>query len=50
MNKIIVVGNKIIPLDNNDILVNDNAIKFIKNGNYYIEYIDCDIFNFNIIV
>ena len=50
MNKIIVVENKIIPLDNNDILVNDNAIKFIKNGNYYIEYVDCDKVNFNIIV
>ena len=42
MNKIKVVENKIIPFDNDDVLINDNSITFKKNGNYYIDYIDCD--------
>lgn len=42
MNKIKVVENKIIPFDNNDVIINGPTIKFINNGNYYIDYIDCD--------
>lgn len=48
MNKIRVVENKIIPFDNNDVLINDNIIKFRGNGDYYIEYIDCDNISFTI--
>ena len=48
MNKIKVVENKIIPFDNTGILVEDNSIKFLSNGNYYIEYIDCNDVNFTI--
>lgn len=43
MNKILVVENKFIPYDGNDIIIDNNTINFINNGNYYIEYIDCDI-------
>lgn len=45
MNKIKVVGNKIIPIDNVDIVVEDNSVKFTNNGDYYIEYIECDNIN-----
>ena len=48
MNKIKVVENKIIPFDNGDILIDGNLIKFIKNGNFYIEYIDSNEIDFNI--
>jgi len=48
MNKIKVVENKIIPFDNSDLLINDNCIKFVNNGDYYIEYIDSDNINVNI--
>ena len=48
MNKILVVENKIIPFDNSDVIIDDNNIKFINNGNYYIEYIDCNNICFNI--
>ena len=42
MNKIRVVRNKIIPFDNDDVLVNNNSITFKHNGNYFIDYIDSD--------
>lgn len=45
MNKIKVVNNKIIPCDNIGLLINNNCITFIKNGNYEIEYINCDKVN-----
>lgn len=48
MNKIRVVENRIIPLENSDIIVSDSYIKFMCNGDYYIEYIDCDDINFSI--
>jgi len=48
MNKIIVVENKIIPYDNSDIVIDNNTIKFINNGNFYIEYIDSDNISVNI--
>ena len=40
MNKISIVNNKIIPLDNDDVIIDDNIISFNNNGNYLIEYID----------
>ena len=48
MNKIKVVENKIIPFDNSDVLINNNSIKFISNGDYYIEYIDSNNIDINI--
>lgn len=42
MNKIIVVNNKIIPSLCDDIIICDNEITFLHNGNYLIEYIDSD--------
>ena len=36
MNKISIVNNKIIPLDNKDVIINDNIISFNSNGNYLI--------------
>lgn len=48
MNKILVVENKIIPFENSDVLIENNNIKFNNNGNYCIEYIDCNSINFNI--
>lgn len=48
MNKILVVENKIIPFDNSDVLIDENIIKFNNNGNYYIEYIDCNNISINI--
>lgn len=50
MNKIIVVENKIIPFDNSNVLIDGTTIKFIGNGNYYIDYIDCDDVTINIVV
>lgn len=48
MNKIKVVENKIIPFDNSDVIINGPTIKFINNGNYYVDYIDCDNVSINI--
>jgi len=48
MNKIRVVNNIIVPYDNDYVLISDNSITFINNGNYYIDYIDCDYINLNI--
>ena len=48
MNKIIVVGNKIIPFDNSDVVIDNNTIKFLNNGDFYIEYIDSDNISINI--
>lgn len=48
MNKIKVVENKIIPFDGEGVRIEDNNITFMNNGNYYIEYIDCDSISFNI--
>lgn len=42
MNKIKVVNNIIIPFDNDDVLISDNNITFLNNGNYFIDYLDCD--------
>lgn len=42
MNKIRVVENKIIPFDNSDVIIDGTTIRFISNGDYYIEYIDSD--------
>lgn len=50
MNKIKVVNNMIIPYDNDDIIINNNEITFLENGNYIIEYIDSDNININIII
>lgn len=47
MNKIKVVENKFIPFDNSDVFIDDNNIEFLNNGDYYIEYIDCDRVNIN---
>ncbi len=47
MNKIKVVENVIIPFDNSDVVINDNNIEFINNGDYYIEYIDSDNISIN---
>lgn len=48
MNKIRVVNNMIIPSVNDDVLIRDNEITFLNNGNYYIDYIDCDNISFKI--
>lgn len=48
MNKILVVENKIIPFDNSNVIIENNNIKFNNNGNYYIEYMDCNNININI--
>lgn len=48
MNKICIVKNIIIPLDSDFININNNEISFLENGNYIIEYIDCDNVNLNI--
>ena len=42
MNKIKVVNNKIIPFVSDDVEINDNNINFNNNGNYFIDYIDCN--------
>ena len=42
MNKIKVVNNKIIPFVSDDVEINDNSINFNHNGNYFIDYIDCN--------
>ena len=41
MNRIRVVNNEVIPFDDDSVLINDNEITFLANGNYYIEYLDC---------
>ena len=48
MNKIKVVENKIIPFVSNDVKIDNNIITFINNGNYCIDYIDCDCVNITI--
>ena len=48
MNKISIVKNIIIPFDNDYISINDENIDFLENGNYVIEYIDCDNVELNI--
>ena len=48
MNRIIVENNIIIPYNSNGILINDNTITFINNGNYCFDYIDCDNIYFNV--
>lgn len=48
MNKIKVVNNLIIPFDNDDVIIRDNTITFINNGNYSIDYFDCDNINLTI--
>lgn len=48
MNKIKVVNNVIIPLGNDSVVIENNTITFLKNGNYYIEYIDSNNINLTI--
>jgi Fe-S cluster assembly scaffold protein SufB len=48
MNKILVIENKIIPFDDSNVIIENNTIKFYNNGNYYIEYIDCNDISINI--
>lgn len=48
MNKIKVVENRIIPFDNSDVIIDNNSIRFINNGDYYIEYIDSNNVNIDI--
>ena len=50
MNKIIVVENKIIPFDNSDVIIDNNTIRFVNSGNFYIEYIDSSDIDIDIIV
>lgn len=50
MNKIIVVKNKIIPYDDDSIIIENSTIKFTCNGDYYIEYIDCNYVKINIVL
>lgn len=50
MNKIIVVKNKIIPYDDDSIIIENSTIKFTCNGDYYIEYIDCNDVKINIVL
>ncbi len=45
MNKIKVVNNRIIPFISDKVIINGNSITFKENGNYYIDYIDCDKIN-----
>ena len=45
MNKIKVVENRIIPFDNSDVMINNDSVRFINNGDYYIEYIDSNNVN-----
>ncbi len=47
MNKILVIKNKIEKKDN-DIEISDNKITFKENGDYLIDYIDCDEVNIDI--
>lgn len=48
MNKISIVKNDIIPFDSQYISVDDNNIFFLENGNYILEYIECDDVKLNI--
>ena len=48
MNKISIVNNHIIPFDIDGVSLNDNNISFLENGNYLVEYIDCNEINLNI--
>lgn len=48
MNKISIVNNKIIPFDNDNVIINDNIINFLNNGDYILEYIDSN--NVNIMI
>ena len=47
MNKISIVNNIIIPYDNSDIIINDNNISFLKDGEYIIEYNDSNDISLN---
>lgn len=50
MNKLIVVENNIIPFNNDNVIIDGNSIKFINNGNYYIDYINSNNICFNIVI
>lgn len=50
MNKIIVVENNIIPFNNENVIIDGNSIRFISNGNYYIDYINSDNVCFDIVI
>ena len=42
MNTINVVNNMIIPFIDNNVIINGNSVDFLGNGDYFIEYIECD--------
>ncbi len=48
MNKISIVKNNIIPFDIEGVSVNGNDISFTENGNYILEYIECNNIELNI--
>lgn len=48
MNKIKVVNNRIIPFISDNVSTCDNSISFNENGNYFIEYIGCDMVKLSI--
>ncbi len=50
MHKINVVNNKIIPFDDDSIMIDNDSLIFLDSGDYVIEYIECNNIeiNFNI--
>jgi len=48
MNKILVVNNKLSNLYNDNLTIIDNHLIFNENGDYNINYIDCDNINLTI--
>ena len=50
MNKIKIVNNEIIPCNYDGIKINEDDLIFEKNGNYYIDYIDSNSINLNIVI
>lgn len=42
MNKISIVNDSIIPSDNSSLFIDNKCIEFTENGNYIIEYINCN--------
>ena len=42
MNKILVINNKIKDVYLDELMISNNTIKFMQNGDYEIEYLDCD--------
>lgn len=50
MNKIKVVNNEIIPCESSNVIISNNEICFINSGDFYIDFIDCDRVNFDVII